>query len=132
MRVRRIYCLNDLGTMPLNSRKQLWNKNNDPFPWQHNSPKRKGGIRDSIPRQVDKRRRVPKERGSGVPDENIGVWNSQGGGKDKLFFFFSTFLSLSHMKHFFISLNPELMITHKKTIQFKLCTRDYITTMYPA
>ena len=86
MRVRRICCLSDLGTMPLNSRKQLWNKNNDPFPWQHNSPKRKGGVRESIPRQVDKRPRVPKERGPGVPDEKTGVWNSQGGGKDKLFF----------------------------------------------
>ena len=36
-------------------------------------------------------------------------------------FFFSTFLSLS----------PELMII-QQTTQFKLCTKDYITTMYPA
>jgi len=54
----------------------------------------------------------------------MGVWNSQGGGKDKLFS--STFLSLSHIKCFF-SLSRELIIT-----QFKLCTRDYIITMYPA
>ena len=37
--------------------------------------KEKGGMRKSIPRQVDKK--SPKER---------GVWTSQGGGKDKLFF----------------------------------------------
>ena len=31
----------------------------------------------------------------------IGVWNSQGGGKDKLLFVSPTFLSLSHIKFFF-------------------------------
>ena len=41
-------------------------------------------MRESIPRQVDKK--------SGVPEEERGVWNSQGGGKDILLFF--TFLSL--------------------------------------
>ena len=41
-------------------------------------------MRESIPRQVDKK--------SGVPEEERGVWNSQGGGKDILLF--STFLSL--------------------------------------
>ena len=51
-------------------------------------------LRESIPRQVDKK--------SGVPEVEIGVWNSQGGGKDKHCFFF-TFLS-----------------------------KDYITTMYLA
>ena len=52
-------------------------------------PKSKSGIgremqwgskviaRESFPRQVDKESGVPKER---------GVWNSQGGRKDKLFF----------------------------------------------
>ena len=33
-------------------------------------------MRELIPRQVDKKSRVPKER---------GVWNSQGGRKDTLF-----------------------------------------------
>ena len=44
-----------------------------------------------------------RREGSGVLEEERGVCNSQGGGKDKhLFFFFnSTFLSLSHIKHFF-------------------------------
>ena len=35
-------------------------------------------VRESIPRQVDEK--------SGVPEEERGVWGSQGGGKDKLFF----------------------------------------------
>ena len=59
---------------------------------------------------------------SGVLEEEIGVWNSQGGGKDKLFFF-SPFLSLSHIKLFLSSssfLSLELMITQQAT-QFKLC-----------
>ena len=34
-------------------------------------------------------------------EEEIGVWNSQGRGKDKCIFF-STFLSFSHIKHFFL------------------------------
>ena len=37
---------------------------------------------------------------SGVLEEEIGVWGSQGGGKDN-YFFPPTFLSLSHMKLFF-------------------------------
>ena len=46
-----------------------------------------------------------RRKGSGALEEEINVWNSQGGGKDKVFFFFfSTFLSLS---------------------------KDYLTTMYP-
>ena len=80
-------------------------------------------VKKSITRQVDKK--------SGVPKEDRRVWNSQGGGKDKHFFFFlSRFLSLSYIKHFF-SLSPELMIT-QQTTQFKLCTKDYITPMYCA
>ena len=45
----------------------------------------------------------PRRReGSGPLKEKIGVWNSQGGVKDKcLFFFFFTFHSLSHIKCFF-------------------------------
>ena len=37
-----------------------------------------------------------------VLEEEIGVWNSQGGGIDKHLFFFSTFLSLSHITHVFL------------------------------
>ena len=59
-------------------------------------------MRQSIPRQVDKKSGVPKEekRVSGALEGEIEVWNSQGGGKDKHRFFFSTFLSLSHIKRF--------------------------------
>ena len=35
-------------------------------------------LRESIPRQADKK--------SGVPEEERWVWNSQGGGKDKCLF----------------------------------------------
>ena len=88
--------------------------------------KEKGGMREFPGRLI---------RSLGVPEER-GVWNSQRRGKDKLFkLFFSTFLSLSHIKRLFIylffPLSLELMIT-QQTTQFKLCTRDYITTMYPA
>ena len=54
-------------------------------------------LRESILRQTDKK--------SGVLEEEKGAWGSQGGGgKDKLNFFFSTFLSLSHIKCFFFFL----------------------------
>ena len=69
------------------------------------------------------------KKGSGALKEELGVWNSQEE-KDKQLSFSSTFLSLSHIKHLF-SLSLELMIT-QQTTQFKLCTKDYITTMYPA
>ena len=90
--------------------------------------KEKGGMRESIPRQIEKKSRVL--------EEEKGVWGSQGGDRDLEFsrrrkgqtFFLSTVLN--HIKCFF-PLSPELMIT-QQTTQFKLCTRDYITTMYPA
>ena len=71
-------------------------------------------------------------RESMVLKEEKGIWNSQGGGKGKHLFFFppSTFLSLTHIKCFF-TLSREMMIT-EQTIQFKICTKDYIATMYPA
>ena len=42
-------------------------------------------MRESIPRQVDKKSRVPEEEreGSRALEKEIGVWNSQGGAKDK-------------------------------------------------
>ena len=82
-----------------------------------------------------------------LPDERVSsyegwyeVQGPQGGDsglefsrrrKEQMSFFFSTFLSLSHTNFFFFSLSQELMIT-QQTTQFKLCTEDYITTMYPA
>ena len=89
-------------------------------------------LRESIPRQVDKKSRGPqgerdlgfsrRRQGSGIlkEDERTNVL---------FFLFLSTFLSLSHMKQLF-SLHLELMST-QQTTQFKLCTRDYITKMYP-
>ena len=53
-------------------------------------------MRESIPRQVDKKSKVPKEekRGSGALEGEIEVWNSQGGRKDKHRFFSLHFLVL--------------------------------------
>ena len=46
-------------------------------------------MRESVPRQVDKKSGVPEEEGegSGVLEEEIGVWNFQGGKRDKCLFF---------------------------------------------
>ena len=65
-------------------------------------------VRESIPRQVDKKSGSARgERGPEVLEKEIEVCNSQGGGKNKLFFFFfSTFLSLNHIKRFFFSFKP--------------------------
>ena len=170
-------------------------------------------MRESIPRQIEKKSRSPRWRKeSGTLKVGIGVWNSQGGGKDKLFL--SIFLQFSsvqfscsvvsdslrphesqHTKaslsitnswsllklmsielvmpsHHLIlccplllpSIPPSIRIFSNESLcmrwpkywgfsfsispsnehsglisvlvnyptQFKLCTRDYITTMYPA
>ena len=58
-------------------------------------------LRKSISRYIDKK--------SQVPEEERGVWNSQGEKKDK-----NTFLSLSHIKlFFFFPLSPELVIAQQ-------------------
>ena len=45
-------------------------------------------MREPIPRQVDKKSRSLRRReGPGALEEEIGAWNSQGGGKGKLFFY---------------------------------------------
>ena len=54
-----------------------------------------------------------KRKESGALQVEIGVWNSQGREKDKLFV--STFL--------------KALVNY--TTQIKLCTKDYVTTMYP-
>ena len=77
-------------------------------------------MRESIPRQVDKK--SPRRERSGILKEEE---------RTNVFFFFSTFMSVGHIKHFFFSLSPEVIIT-QQTTQFKLCTKDYITTVYPA
>ena len=57
-------------------------------------------VRHSFPKQVDKSRVPEEEKGSGALEEEIGVWNSQGGGKDNLPFFF-----------FFFSLHSLILVT---------------------
>ena len=51
-----------------------------------------------------------RRKGSGALKVEIGVWNSQGGAKDKYLFSLSLslspFLSLSHMKGFFFFFKP--------------------------
>ena len=69
----------------------------------------------SISRQVDKKSGFPEEeRGAGILKK-----------EERTNYFFSTFLSLSHIKHFlffvfFFPLSQELMIT-QQTTQFKFC-----------
>ena len=81
-------------------------------------------LRESIPRQVDKK--------SGVPEEERGVWGSQGGSrglefsrkrKGKIFFF---------LKPRADDCTTKQLILLKDMFSLKLCNNDYITTMYPA
>ena len=77
--------------------------------------KEKGGMRESIPRWVDKKSRVPK-------DERR-VWSSQGGEKDKFFYFFKPRAD---------DYTTEQLILLKDMFVLNLCTNDFIATMYPA
>ena len=72
-----------------------------PFSLGHISLQKEKG-RESIPKQVDEK--------SSVPKEERGAWGSLGRDRDlefssrrrgKMSFFKSTFLSFSHIKHFF-------------------------------
>ena len=93
--------------------------------------KEKGGMKESIPRQVDKK--------SGVPEEEKGVWGPRGGErglgfsrrrqgsgilqKEERTNFFppSTFLSLSHIKWlFFFKPGTEDYTTHESEVA-QLC-----------
>ena len=55
---------------------------------------------NSMKRQKDESQFLGRLIRSPEAPKETGVWNSQGGGKDKLFFFLSAFLSLSHIKQF--------------------------------
>ena len=55
-------------------------------------------MRESVPRKVDKKSRVPKEE--------IAVWNSQGGGKNKCLFFPLHSLVLVTQTFFFFFFKP--------------------------
>ena len=89
-------------------------------------------LRESISKQVDKKSGGPQgERGLGFLRRRYGpgILKEEESTTVFLFFVFSTFLSLSHIKR--LSLSLELMIT-QQTTQFKLCTKEYIIIMYPA
>ena len=82
-------------------------------------------LRVSLPRQVDKKSRIPEEK--------KGVWVSRSGDRGLEFsrrrkrqtsFFPPTFLSLSHIKLFFFFLLPLKLIVIQQTTQFKLCTKN--------
>ena len=88
-------------------------------------------LREPIRKQVDKKSVVLKEEkgvwGSRSGDKGLELSRKRKGQTSFFFFSLSTFLILSHVK--FFSVSPELMTT-QQTIQFKLCTKDYITAMY--
>ena len=88
-------------------------------------------MRESIPSKLMRSLvSLGRREGSGALEEEIGVWNSQGEGKDKCLYFSFTFFSLGHIKSFFsFFLSPELILT-QQTTQFKLCNKDNTTTMY--
>ena len=81
-------------------------------------------MRESIPRQVDKK--------SGIPKEEREMWGSQRGGKNKhLFFFFSrhSLILVTKTGLFFFKSRTN---DYTATTQFKLCTKNYTTTICPA
>ena len=61
------------------------------------------------------------EKGSGALEEEIGVWSSQGGGKDKRFKSRADACTTKGL------LKDELL-----KFFLKLCTNDYITIIFPA
>ena len=65
MRIRRICCLTNLGTMPLASSEAVVEQERGPFSLGNIILlKEKGGMRESFPRPVDKESRGPQgERG---------------------------------------------------------------------
>ena len=86
-------------------------------------------LRESIPTQVDKK--------PGIPEEEKGVWGFQGERglqssrrrKGQTSFFFSLHSLVLVKNVFFFKREP---VITQQTTQFKLCAKDYKTTMYPA
>ena len=88
------------------------------------------GMRESIPRQVDKKSGIPKEeKVIWAHEAEVGFWNSQGGGKDKHIFF--PLHSLVFVTENIFLLKPSTD-DYTQTTHFKLCTKDYITTIHPS
>ena len=75
-------------------------------------------VREPVSRQVDKKSRgCPRREGSGVLEEDKGIWDSQGGGKDK-------HLSLSlYIPQSYLPIKLLLLLFF-----FKPRTDDYITS----
>ena len=65
-----------------------------------------------------------RRKGSRALEEEIGIWSSQGREKDKKIFFF--------FKPRADDCTTKQLISPKDMFFLKLCTSDYITTMYPA
>ena len=89
MRFRRICCLNNLETMALRAGSSYGMKTMPLSVGNIILLKEKEGLRESIGRFIrspGSSRRRRKE--SGALKEEIRVWNSQGGEKKKLFFFY--------------------------------------------
>ena len=63
-----------------------------------------------------------RKKGSRALKEEVGVWGSQGGEKDKFFFF----------KPRADDCTTKQLILLKDMFSLKLCINDYMTTMYPA
>ena len=75
--------------MPLNSRKYLWNENDAPFPWQHNSPKRKvGGLESQFLGRLISLGSLRRRERYWALKEEIGVWSFLRRRKGHTFFFF--------------------------------------------
>ena len=92
------------------------------FPRQHNSPKRKGGNKSHFLGRLIRSLGVPKER---------GVWNSQGGRKDKLF---PSLHSLGLYNNNVFCLRTvsglNLLANSVNYGRRPVLYKDYITTMY--
>ena len=77
MRIRRICCLTNLGTTPLVSSEAVMERERRPFSLGNIILLKEKGEMSHFLGRLIRRLGVPKER---------GVWNSQGGRKDKPFF----------------------------------------------
>ena len=103
------------GGMPLKYSPKTWGS-----PLTHRIQSTTGpfgmGMRESIPKQVDK---------SGDPQGERSLEFSRRRKGQTVFFFFSLYIPQSQSHKTFLSLNMELMTT-QLTTQFGLCTKDLI------
>jgi len=89
-------------------------------------------LRESISRQIDKKSRVPKEE-KGVRGSQTGERGLEFSRRWKGQTFFLYILSVQSVQFSRSVLSDSLgLVLVNYTTQFKLYTRDYTTTMYPA